>query len=85
MPAYYHNQTLGCGAHVRIIALPHMRCAYGKGLKLCVRFGTNLFQSHLLFFHCCTSQVKICPNAPTTHAQFQTLFARTHIARAEVR
>ena len=28
---------LGCGAHVRIIALPHVRCACGKGLKLCVR------------------------------------------------
>ena len=34
-------QTLGCGAHVRIIALPHVRCACGsvcrKGLELCVR------------------------------------------------
>ena len=34
-------QMLGCGAHVRIIALPHVRCACGsacgKGLELCVR------------------------------------------------
>ena len=34
-------QMLGCGAHVRKIALPHVRCACGsacgKGLKLCVR------------------------------------------------
>ena len=32
---------LGCGAHVRKIALPHVRCACesacGKGLKLCVQ------------------------------------------------
>ena len=37
----HHNQMLGCGAHVRIIALPHVRCACGsacgKGLELCVR------------------------------------------------
>ena len=34
------------------------------------------------------SQVKICPHAPTTHAQFTNPFRthfRTHIARAEVR
>ena len=31
------NQMLGCGAHVRKIALPHVRCACGKGLELCVR------------------------------------------------
>ena len=24
------DQMLGCGAHVRIIALPHVRCACGK-------------------------------------------------------
>ena len=36
-----HLQMLGCGAHVRIIALPHVRCACGsacgKGFELCVR------------------------------------------------
>ena len=35
------NQMLGCGAHVRIIALPHVRCACGKAFKtvraVCVR------------------------------------------------
>ena len=30
-------QMLGCGAHVRIIALPHVRCACGKVLEVCVR------------------------------------------------
>ena len=35
------QQMLGCGALVRIIALPHVRCACrsacGKGFELCVR------------------------------------------------
>ena len=26
----YESQMLGCGAHVRIIALPHVRCACGS-------------------------------------------------------
>ena len=52
---------LGCGAHVRIIALPHVRCACGsacgKDLELCVRkcvrmsiFWTCDVRSH--FFTC---------------------------------
>ena len=42
---------LGCGAHVRIIALSHVRCACGsacgKGLELCVRkcVRMGIFQS----------------------------------------
>ena len=38
---WIHNQMLGCGAHVRKIALPHVRCACEvraeRFLELCVR------------------------------------------------
>ena len=38
---YHISRCWVCGAHVRIIALPHVLCvcrsACGKGLKLCVR------------------------------------------------
>ena len=33
-----NNQMLGCGAHVRKIALPHMRCACGRACG--IGFGT---------------------------------------------
>ena len=39
--AINQNQMLGCGAHVRKIALPHVRCACGKVFgtvrAMCVR------------------------------------------------
>ena len=38
-----YNQTLGCGAHVRIIAPPHVRCACEsaceKHSEMCVRYA----------------------------------------------
>ena len=40
-------QTLGCGAHARIIAPPHVQCAFEKGLKMCVRCA-SVHQSILL-------------------------------------
>ena len=68
---------LGCGAHVRIIALPHVRCACrsacGKGFELCVRkyvraaiFLTCDLRSH--FYNCTTCislflNVSICKMA----------------------
>ena len=35
---WIHNQMLGCGAHVRKIALPHVRCACGSVCRKA--FGT---------------------------------------------
>ena len=62
MHVIIRNQMLGCGAHVRIIALPHVRCACGSAcemhsvkvrvrcaISLCTLLQQNV--QNLLFFN----------------------------------
>ena len=60
------GQMLGCGAHVRIIALPHVRCACGstceKHFEMCVRCV-------------CVQLVFCCAMYDRTFAHFLTRFS----------